>query len=133
MTPGEHVKQRYTVMLALQNWLKHGGLLPKQVPQMTPEEHGKLWYDFIVEFAHQLLLISGGGDTVAAANARLERLVLEASQVGRFGCFDTCLQTDMVVNMTQRPRPAPASSASSSVPARWGFGGLSIRCRNLAG
>jgi hypothetical protein len=44
-----------------------------QVPEMTPQEHGRLWYDFIVAFARQLLLISGGGAAGAAATQRLVR------------------------------------------------------------
>ncbi len=55
-----------------------------QVPQMTPQEHGKLWYDFIVEFAHQLLIISAGGEAAAIATAAWSALVFEASQVGVF-------------------------------------------------
>lgn len=45
-----------------------------QMPQMTPQEHGKLWYDFIVASARQLLLISAGGDRAAAAADRLVHL-----------------------------------------------------------
>lgn len=41
---------------------------------MTPLEHGRLWYDFIVAFARQLLLISGGGAEGAVATQRLVRI-----------------------------------------------------------
>ena len=50
---------------------------------MTPQEHGRLWYDFIVAFARQLLLISGGGAEGVAATQRLVR----SSELGRtFAC-----------------------------------------------
>lgn len=42
-----------------------------QVPKMTPQKHGKLWYDFVVAFARQLLVISAGGEAAAAATERL--------------------------------------------------------------
>ena len=54
---------------------------------MTPLEHGRLWYDFIVAFAKQLLLISGGGAAGAAAAQRLVRNQLSSLHIACPVCY----------------------------------------------